>query len=131
MWARLEESLISCHKLRAATFQQPRGRVINKCEEAPQNSFTGCAETEATIAATRRKRILQQLLALHGRQDRDQQQHELRQALCGDPLAEWAAWGMLPLDKATLEMLVARAQELQEETRQEACDARKSLGGPG
>ena len=32
---------------------------------------------------------------------------------------------MLPLSKATLEMLVVRAQELQEETRQAACDARK------
>ena len=70
MWSMLEESLISCHKIRSATFQQPRGKVTQKCEEAPQNSFTGCAETEATIAATRRKRILQQLLALNGRQDR-------------------------------------------------------------
>ena len=110
MWAMLEESLVNCHQLHAPSFQQPRGKVINKCEEAPQNSFTGCAETEATIAATRRKRILQQLLALHGRQDRDQQQRELRQALCGDPLVEWAAWGMLPLDKARLESLVTRAQ---------------------
>jgi hypothetical protein len=55
MWNMLEESLISCHKIRAPTFQQPRGKVTNKCEEAPQNTFTGCAETEATIAATRRK----------------------------------------------------------------------------
>ena len=46
--------------------------------------------------------------------------------LCGDPLAEWAAWGMLPLNKETLEQLVERAQELQEETRQEACDARRN-----
>ena len=52
MWSMLEESLISCHKIRAATFHQPRGKVTNKCEEAPHNTFTGCAETEATIAAT-------------------------------------------------------------------------------
>ena len=53
MWNMLEESLISCHKIRAPTFQQPRGKVTNKCEEAPHNAFTGCAETEATIAATK------------------------------------------------------------------------------
>ena len=32
---------------------------------------------------------------------------------------------MLPLGKETLEMLVTKAQELQEETRQAACDTRK------
>ena len=88
MWAMLEEGLVRCHQLRAPGFQQLRGRVINKCEEAPQNPFSGHAETEATIAATRRKRILQQLLVLHGRLDREQQQQELRQALCGDPQVE-------------------------------------------
>ena len=39
MWAMLEESLVRCHQLHAPGFQQPRGRVINKCEEAPQNPF--------------------------------------------------------------------------------------------
>jgi hypothetical protein len=63
---------------------------------------------------------------LHGRQDREQQQQELRQALCGDPQVEWTAWGMLPLDRERLEILVARAQEVQEELRQAACDSRKA-----
>ena len=45
MWAMLEESLVKCHQLHAPGFQQPRGRVINKCEEAPQNPFSGSAET--------------------------------------------------------------------------------------
>ena len=30
MWNMLEESLISCHKIRAPTFQQPRRKVTNK-----------------------------------------------------------------------------------------------------
>jgi hypothetical protein len=66
---------------------------------------------------------------LHGKQGilqgRDQQRKDLLEALCQDKLEEWAAWGTLPLSKEILETLVSKAQELQEETRQAECDARK------
>ena len=126
MWSMLEDSLVSCHKIRAVNFRQPRGKVINKCEEPAHNAYTGSVETEATVAATNRKRILQQLLILHGKQGRDQQRKELREALCQDTLGEWAAWGRLPLGKETLETLVSKAQELQEETRLSATPGRSA-----
>ena len=105
--------------------------VINKREEAPQTPFSGSAETEATIAATRRKRILQQLLALHGRQDREQQQQELRQALCGDPQVEWAAWGMLPLDRARLEIWSSGLKKCKRNCGRRLAIPGRPLGGPG
>ena len=37
MWALIEEKLVSGHRLRSEGFQRPLGRVVNKCEEAPQN----------------------------------------------------------------------------------------------
>ncbi len=74
----------------------------------------------ATAAATMRKRILKQLLLLHGRQDRELQQRELRQALCKDSDVEWAAWGM----RQVLECLVVRAQEAAVEARQAESVAR-------
>ena len=95
--AMIEGKLVECHQLRAPGFQRPQGRITKECEEAPQNPYSGSADTAATTAATRRKRILQQLLLLHGRQDRELQQRELRQALCEDSEVDWAAWGMLPL----------------------------------
>ena len=52
MWNMLEESLVSCPKIRAANFRQPKGKVVNKCEEPAHNAYTGAVETEATIAAT-------------------------------------------------------------------------------
>ena len=119
MWAMIEEKLVECHQLRAPGFQRPHGQIINKCEEAPQDPYSGSAETAATAAATKRKGILQQLLLLHGRQDRELQQRELRQALCKDSDVEWAAWGMLPQQgREVLERLVTRAQEAAEEARQ-------------
>ena len=118
MWAMIEEKLVECHQLRAPGFQRPHGQIINKCEEAPQDPYSGSAETAATAAATKRKRILQQLLLLHGRQDRELQQRELRQALCKDSDVEWAAWGTLPQGREVLERLVTRAQEAAEEARQ-------------
>jgi hypothetical protein len=59
MWDMIEDSLISCHKIRAVNFKQPKGKVVNKSEEPTHNAYTGAVETEATIAATKRKRVLQ------------------------------------------------------------------------
>ena len=126
MWATIEEKLVECHQLRAPGFQKPQGRVVNKCEESPQNPFSGSAETAATAAATKRKRILQQLLLLHGREDRELQQRELRQALCKDPVAEWAAMGAFPQNREVLEFMVARAQDAAEEARRAECDSRRA-----
>ena len=97
MWAMIEEKLVECHQLRAPGFHRPRGKIVNKCEEAPQNPYSGSAETGATSAATKRKRILQQLLLLHGRGDREVQQRHLRQALSKDSGEDWAALGCGPL----------------------------------
>ena len=126
MWAMIEKTLVECHHLRAPGFQRPQGRVINKCEEAPKNPYSGSAETAATAATTKRKRILQQLYLLQGRQDREVQQHDLRQALCKDPDVEWAAWGMLALGREQLASLVVCAQEAAEEARQAAREARRA-----
>ena len=127
MWAMIEDPLMECHQLRAPGFHRPRGKIVNKSDEAPQNPFSGSAETGATSAATKRKKILQQLLLLHGRGDREVQQRHLRQALCKDSGADWAALGCGLLCREDLEHLVIRAREAEDVARLAEREARRAL----
>ena len=95
VWSVMEDTLVTCHRLNSSGFQRPRGRTVTKAEEAPQDPYSGEVYTQAARAAQHRKRILQQLLILHGSPGREEAVSQLRTALCRDPAPEWIAGGAL------------------------------------
>ena len=110
VWSVLEDTLVNCHRLNSSGFQRPRGRTVTKAEEAPQDPYSGEVYTQAARAAQHRKRILQQLLILHGRPGREEAVKQLRTALCRDPAPEWAVWGTFPLTQTWRTWSKRRAQ---------------------
>ena len=103
VWSVLEDTLVNCHRLNSSGFQRPRGRTVTKAEEAPQDPYSGEVYTQAARAPQHRRRILQQLLILHGRPGREEAVKQLRTTLCRAPAPEWAMWGTFPLTQTALE----------------------------
>ncbi len=121
----LENTLVDCQKLNSPVFQRPRGCTVTKAAEAPQDPYTGEVHTQAVRAAQHRKRILQQLLILHGRPGRDEAVRQFRTALGRDPALEWAVWGMFPFTQAALEDLVGAARAADDEALGAARESRR------
>ncbi len=124
-WAALETALVRSHQLQAPEFQLPRGRTVERAEEAPQDKYTGQAYTQALRDAQHRKRVLQQLLACVEKPERGEMRKQLRHVLCKDPRPEWASWGMLELPKGVLQHLVDEARKLEDAALAEAKASRR------
>ena len=114
-WRLLEENLVRSHGVHSGGFRNPKGRVVVKLEDAPQDPHSGQAYSHELRVVQHRKRVLQQLLACAGKPGREEVRKQLRHVLCCDPKAEWAAWGLVEAPREILEQLVEAARGEEDE----------------
>jgi hypothetical protein len=122
MWSHLEASLCRCHRLLCSHFVRPEARTTTKFEEPRRDGHQGDLEERTLLAATLRKRRVQQWLSWQLKpetEERTRQLKNLRQALAGDSDPEWAAVAMLSLPQMALEELVKKAREEEDKVRAE------------
>ena len=68
-WRVLEEVLVSCRGLRSPGFKTPEARVLVKPEEPPQQARACDTATHEARGAQLRKRLLNQMLIWHDKEN--------------------------------------------------------------